>query len=87
MATPTKVTAITLENAQLTSPGLTMANLNKADLINWLNSTVQPDVAVYFETEGDDVRLVMAPASSSGISANNHYPAAPLPCPPYCKPR
>lgn len=92
MATPKKVTSITLETTTLSGSGLKVTSFDKTALLNWLNSMTEPKVAVYYEDSDLDspepFRLVMAPESSSGtISAANHLQSAPLPCPPHCKPR
>lgn len=92
MAIPEKVISMTMQEGSLTTPGMAITTFDRGALINWLNSSVQPNVALYFESEGspgqEEYRMVMAPATSSGdISPTNHMQSAPLPCPPYCKPR
>ncbi len=90
MASPKKVNSIRLSATTLSDPDLPVVELNKTDLINFLNTVTSSQVVLFFEGEGSDNgtlnRLVIAELGTDGNpSSSKQFQSASLPCPPYCQ--
>ncbi|MCB0520051.1 MAG: hypothetical protein H6577_04200 [Lewinellaceae bacterium] len=86
MATPKKVSSISLSDTTLSDSDLQMVQINGPALASWLTGLATSNVAVFFQKDtAGDIHLVMAPIEASGHpSSTVQFSSTVLPCPPYC---
>ncbi len=89
MATPKKVSSISLTSTNLSDSALPITEFDKATLISFLNSVTSSQVTLFFseESSGSETsnNLIIAGLDTNGNpSATQQLSSASLPCPPYC---